>query len=209
MDIKINPIAYKHLTKVFYQTQFFVDCCCRDCNRLVPVESRFCPYCGERLDINGRGRAYTYDSDWIDRVVSGLDDAEKYAREYGQFIFPKEGIYIIYCKDSFDPVSSPHCYKIGLSDNIQRRINNLSTGNPYNLELVHVIQTDDINWAEGFIHDRLAKHRITADREWFRLGLEELKWLFYIPRLDRPKSFVNQQAILDLLETFPGSQAYE
>lgn len=55
--------------------------------------------------------------------------------------------------------------KIGQTDNIEKRMKSLQTGNPKKLSLIHVIPTDEPNLIEWGLHKRYEKQRVRG--EWF------------------------------------------
>lgn len=58
-------------------------------------------------------------------------------------------------------------YKIGCTTNLKSRLKSLRIKNPYELELIHSIPSNDIEIFEKSLHDQFAKYRVHS--EWFEL----------------------------------------
>lgn len=58
-------------------------------------------------------------------------------------------------------------HKIGLSVDPEKRRQQIATGMPFNIELIHTISTDDMKKAEKRLHDLFASKRVGG--EWFEL----------------------------------------
>jgi len=64
-------------------------------------------------------------------------------------------------------------FKIGRSENVEKRIKQISVSLPEKVELVHVIRTDDTAGIEAYWHRRFAESR--ANGEWFNLSLADVR----------------------------------
>jgi hypothetical protein len=66
-------------------------------------------------------------------------------------------------------------YKIGKSENPERRFTALRRAYPSPTEIVHTIQTDGMSSLENQLHNRFISRRCFG--EWFELDEEDLAWL--------------------------------
>jgi hypothetical protein len=66
-------------------------------------------------------------------------------------------------------------YKIGLTTDVDRRISEISPKLPFEVELIHVIQADDMTKAESYLHERFSDKRVNG--EWFRLSSDDVEWI--------------------------------
>lgn len=66
-------------------------------------------------------------------------------------------------------------YKIGKAINLDRRLNQISPKLPFEVSLIHSIETDDISEMEEAFHEMFAPKR--ANGEWFRLNQEDIDYL--------------------------------
>jgi predicted GIY-YIG superfamily endonuclease len=78
-------------------------------------------------------------------------------------------VYIISAKEFLG------LYKIGITDNIQRRIDDLQTGCPYDLFALKVYQVRNNAFIERMLHAFFHKKRVRG--EWFRLESRDLEYI--------------------------------
>ena len=70
-------------------------------------------------------------------------------------------------------LQSGNHFKIGRSDELEKRVKQISIALPEKVELVHAIRTDDPPGIEAYWHRRFSEQR--ANGEWFKLSPADLK----------------------------------
>jgi hypothetical protein len=68
-------------------------------------------------------------------------------------------------------------YKIGVTINVERRLDDLSTAMPVFPILEHSFATDDMHTIETALHDKYRHQRAKDNREWFILSKADLCYL--------------------------------
>ena len=74
-----------------------------------------------------------------------------------------QNLYIIQCQEY---------YKIGVANDVESRLSQLSTGNPYPLKVLTVYEFDNAEFVERSLHQKYKLQRTRG--EWFSLKYEDL-----------------------------------
>jgi hypothetical protein len=69
-------------------------------------------------------------------------------------------------------IESQQFYKIGIANDVQSRLAQLSTGNPFELKLLASYSFENAEVVERSIHQRFSNKRVRG--EWFELGDEDV-----------------------------------
>jgi hypothetical protein len=121
-------------------------------------------------------------------------------------ITEKKGI--IYCV-STDSKHKQHIYKVGRTDNIIRRIAELSTSNHELTQIYYQIDVYSPIMIEKFLHHVLAATRIVDEREFFNCHLDRIKQLFGLAKdVDEYAITKFNQSITIDLKVIPAIQYY-
>lgn len=75
-------------------------------------------------------------------------------------------VYIVKCNEY---------YKIGIADDINKRLSGLQTGNPYKIELVKAYRTRAAQTLEKMFHFALKSASLHIRGEWFKMNEATLK----------------------------------
>lgn len=108
---------------------------------------------------------------WKDGVKYCQGDIRKYI--IIEKVKNQEGVYIISIKDS-------NLFKIGLTKDIEKRLKQLQTGNPFEYKLVEFFQTTKFKELEKTLHKKYKKNRYK--NEWYILDGDELMEACYFSR---------------------------
>lgn len=73
-------------------------------------------------------------------------------------------------------------YKIGKTKNLASRVSSLTIQLPFPVTMLHSIATDNMVFAEAYLHKHFAAKRLNG--EWFQLDQDDVNWLRAIERLD-------------------------
>ena len=66
-----------------------------------------------------------------------------------------------------------YSYKIGISNNPEKRLKSLQTGNEKNLKIIHKILCENYSDVERALHNKYSFSKING--EWFELTQEDIK----------------------------------
>ena len=97
----------------------------------------------------------------------------------------------------------PDYYKIGISENVKKRLSILSGGTPHTLELVTTIEPDNPSKVEEYLH-RYNMNPLDDRGEWFKLGynmVNSLKALEYL-KAENVKRVYHNKHNIEFRESF-------
>ena len=70
---------------------------------------------------------------------------------------------------------TPGKYKIGMTQNINQRINNLRAVVPVTFRVLHLIECSNMRQAENTLHRKFSEKRLVG--EWFALTYEDIEYI--------------------------------
>lgn len=76
------------------------------------------------------------------------------------------GVYLLRCGEH---------YKIGMSDNVSKRVKQIQTNSPHEVKHIHTIPTDNPSDLEQQLHTRFASKRVRG--EWFALSDDDVSFI--------------------------------
>ena len=173
--------ALRHVFDRVQLIRLLRDCDCISCGSLlVRLDSSFCHQCGAVIP------------EWHkDFILRGFEIITNPTRMAQEDVLPSYGVYIYY--------HDTEGYKIGQAENIPRRMLKHECSAP-SLEVLHVIETSNLIWAEKFVHRKFALRRRVSNHEYFDLTYSDLAWIFSTKILNPPpKIAADQLNMLDLL----------
>lgn len=188
----VNKYAGKHLVDLALEECLAQAYACDQCGHVTKYRDKYCGDCGHFVEPEKTARIGAI----INSLRSISPDTEhvrptpEQRREMDNYVFPVMGIYIYH-----HPYEG---YKIGQAENISRRMGKHLCSAPSS-ELLHVIETSDLDWCERFLHNKFRQQRIRANHEYFDLSRDDLDWLFSIKVLEPPRTLDAQLSLLDLL----------
>lgn len=128
-----------------------------------PNEKTFLTYYGGKKNLIRRLGEWAANNKEFANVAA-LTSSHSIASDHVPAARFKEGIVYL--------MRSGAHYKIGRSDNIERRIKEIRIALPEATKLIHSIRTDDPSGIEAYWHRRFADRR--ANGEWFKLTHSDL-----------------------------------
>jgi hypothetical protein len=72
-------------------------------------------------------------------------------------------------------IKSAHGHKIGKTNHVPTRVGAFTLQLPFPTKLIHSMPTNDMMWAEAYLHQTFAHCRING--EWFDLSPDEVAWI--------------------------------
>ena len=66
-------------------------------------------------------------------------------------------------------------YKIGVSKDVERRLNDLRRQFPISIEIIHYFRSYNYISAERFLHEKFSSKRL--EYEWFELSAKDVEWI--------------------------------
>lgn len=111
-----------------------------------------------------RDRAVLRNEDDLIAILPAVDSPEDLSRPSNSTYISEGWVYLLHSGEHF---------KIGRSDELEKRVKQISIALPEKVVLVHAIRTDDPPGIEAYWHRRFAHQR--ANGEWFRLSQTEVK----------------------------------
>lgn len=72
-------------------------------------------------------------------------------------------------------IKSQHLYKIGITENVAKRLKELATSNPFGLKVIYSFEFENASEIELMLHRKYKTKRIA--REWFALTKSDVMFL--------------------------------
>lgn len=119
---------------------------------------------GSMANIRQRARTWAGENEAFSAVVHLIQPADVTTRSDTTPVNTDGWVYLLQ--------SGAH-YKIGRSQELERRVKQISVALPEKVELVHSIKTDDPSGIETYWHNRFKEKRLNG--EWFALSLSEVR----------------------------------
>jgi Meiotically up-regulated gene 113 len=128
-----------------------------------PSHTTFDSHFGNKASLLRAVREYVEQNEGFDDIRMLLSQAKERVQK-SELPRRDGGVYLM---------ESGGRYKIGRSDNIERRVKQITVALPEKLVLVHEIKTDDSPGIEAYWHRRFAEKRLNG--EWFKLTVDDVR----------------------------------
>ena len=130
----------------------------------VPNEKTLRNHFGAKEDLAIALFSYTNENAELQDIAALFKQYNFPEKETGKAIVNEGHVYLF--------KSGAH-YKIGKTDNLERRVKEVSVALPEALTIIHTIRTDDPDGIEAYWHRRFSTLR--AKGEWFKLSTSDIK----------------------------------
>lgn len=131
-----------------------------------PAHSTLAKHYPAKDDMIAALRAWIAERDDFDDIAALLPEDEPSASPIARPVVGKSEDGFVYL------IKSGEFYKVGRSDDAERRFKQISIALPDKAELFHMIRTDDPPGIEAYWHRRFADRR--ANGEWFKLSASDI-----------------------------------
>ena len=130
---------------------------CLNCNKVIEDNQQFCDdNCRDAMGV--KECRYGYEKLYFETPVIPPREPEP--------LNPVGYIYVLQCQEF---------YKIGIADDIKKRMASLQTGNPIKLRLILCQRHSDYKTMERWYHQKFRAKQIQG--EWFKLSDDDVEWL--------------------------------
>lgn len=129
-----------------------------------PSHTTFTNHFGKKPNLLRELTKFVHENDGFSDLIELLPRIESSVDEQSHGLAREGSVYLLKSGDYF---------KIGRSDELERRVKQISVQLPESVTLEHAIRTDDPPGIEAYWHRRFAERR--ANGEWFKLTSGDLR----------------------------------
>jgi hypothetical protein len=129
----------------------------------IPSSSRIRAHFGGKADLIRALISLAHEDTEFSDILDIVTDEPKLKSKENKLLAIDTWVYLI---------KSGENYKIGRSENLERRVKQINVALPEPANLYHAIQTDDSAGIEAYWHNRFADRRLNG--EWFKLTKQDV-----------------------------------